>query len=102
MYGLVCSIAFENPALPANKEEWIAVLGLALICSAFGFVVQPVAQRYTTPEHTGLLFALEPVFSAIFAFLFLHETLPVKGYLGAVFVLSGVLTASAFSKKKDK
>ncbi|MBD5463064.1 MAG: DMT family transporter [Lachnospiraceae bacterium] len=100
MYGLFCSVAFEKPTLPANTEEWMAVLGLALICSAFGFVVQPIAQKYTTPEHTGLLFALEPVFSAIFAFLFLHETLSVKGYFGAVLVLSGVLTASVFSKRE--
>lgn len=99
MYGLLCSIVFEKPALPANMKEWTAVLGLALICSAFGFVVQPIAQKYTTPEHTGLLFALEPVFSAIFAFLFLHETLSVRGYFGAVLVLSGVLAASLFKEK---
>ena len=70
------------------------MLGLALVCSAFGFVVQPLAQAHTTPEHTGLLFALEPVFAALFARLFLHETLSAQGLLGAVLVLAGVLVAS--------
>ena len=94
LYGIIATILFETPALPANGAQWWAVLGLALVCSAFGFVVQPVAQRYTTPEHTGLLFALEPVFSALFAFIFLHETLSIQGWLGAGFVLCGITAAS--------
>ena len=73
------------------------MLGLALVCSAFGFVMQPVAQRCTTPEHTGLLFALEPVFSALFAFVFLHELLSAKGWLGAALVLFSVLLVSCRS-----
>ena len=52
-----------------------AVLGLALLCTAYGFILRPVAQKYTTPEHVGFLFSLEPVFSAIFGFLFLRERL---------------------------
>lgn len=95
MFGLVASVIFEKPALPADASEWLAILGLALVCSAFGFVIQPLAQKYTTPEHTGLLFALEPVFSAVFAFLFLQETLSLKGYIGAALVLGGVFAASA-------
>lgn len=51
--------------------------------------MQPMAQKYTTPEHTGLLFALEPVFSAVFSYIFLHETLSGKGYMGAMLVMAG-------------
>lgn len=100
-YGLLCTLVFEHPKIPTNTNEWIAILGLALICSAFGFVMQPVAQKYTTPEHTGLLFALEPVCSALFAFLFLHEMMNVKGYVGAVLVLTGVIIASVIPGKID-
>lgn len=91
---------FETPTLPAAPSQWMAVLGLALICSAFGFVAQPMAQKYTTPEHTGLLFSLEPLFSALFAFLFLQETLSAKGYFGAALMMAGVLVASASPEKK--
>ena len=47
-------ILFETPTLPSCGSQWIAILGLAFVCSAFGFVMQPMAQKYTTPEHTGL------------------------------------------------
>ena len=96
IFGFVSSFLFEKPALPANAAQWGAVLGLAVICSAFGFVMQPIAQKYTTPEHTGLLFSLEPVFSALFAFLFFHEVLLWRNYIGALLVLVGVILSSVF------
>lgn len=102
LYGWVASLIFEAPSLPANAPQWGAVLGLALICSAFGFVMQPIAQTYTTPEHTGLLFALEPVFSALLAFIFLNEILSVKGYIGAALVLCSVFIAAANPKSGRK
>lgn len=95
VYSLICTFIFETPALPATGAEWGAVLGLAILCTAFGFVVQPIAQAHTTPEHTALLFSLEPVSAAAFAFIFLHEVLNLQGIIGAALVLCGVLSASA-------
>ncbi|MGN0945318.1 MAG: DMT family transporter [Megasphaera sp.] len=93
-YGLLASLCFETPAFPATGLQWGSVLGLAVLCSAFGFVLQPVAQAHTTPTHTGLIFSLEPVFSALFAFLFLQEWLSLQGWLGAALVLTSVLLAA--------
>jgi drug/metabolite transporter (DMT)-like permease len=93
LYGYVFCLIWEYPALPQNDVEWFAVLGLALICSAFGFVVQPLAQRYTTPERTGLLFSLEPISAALFGYVFLHESLQLAGYIGSVLILGGILVS---------
>lgn len=70
---------------------------LGLDCSTYGFVVQPIAQKYTSPEKIGLIFALESVFSAILSFLFLHEILEIKGYMGAVMILLSVLLSEIMS-----
>lgn len=101
-FGFIGSFFLESATFPHSAASWMAVLGMALISSAFGFVMQPVAQKYTTPEHTSLLFSLEPVFAAVFAFLFFGETLSAKGYAGAVLVLTGVLLTSVFSKITKK
>lgn len=93
-YGVIFTFLFETPALPGSSAQWGAILGLAIICSAFGFIIQPVAQKYTSPEHTSMLFALEPVFSMIFAYIFLHEKLSLQGTIGAAFIMIGVLIAA--------
>jgi drug/metabolite transporter (DMT)-like permease len=79
-----------------------SVLGLSILCSAIGFIVQTTAQKYTTPTHTGLLFSLEPVFAALFAYAFADEILTIKGYIGAGLVLLSVCTTQINLKKVVK
>lgn len=98
-WGLVFSFIFESPHLPNSSEGWIAILALSILCSAIGFIGQTVAQKYTTPTHTSLIFSLEPVFAALFAFMFMNEVLQFRGYFGAFLILLGVLTAELDMKK---
>ncbi|MDF2680146.1 MAG: EamA family transporter [Brevibacillus sp.] len=93
LFGLIFSVFTEAPRFPHTPKAWLAVLVLSILCSAIGFVVQTVAQQHTTPTHTGLIFSLEPVFAAIFAFMLNGETLTVRGYIGAALVLLSVLIA---------
>lgn len=94
----VGTFLFETPVLPDSPIQWFAILGLAILCSAYGFVMQPIAQKYTTPESVGFLFSLEPIFAAIMAFIFLHEIMGLQGYLGAILILIGVLIANTSSR----
>jgi drug/metabolite transporter (DMT)-like permease len=102
LYATIGAFIFETSDLPYEMIHWFAILGLALICSAYGFVMQPIAQKYTTPESTGFLFSLEPIFSAIFAFIFLHENMGLQGYFGALVILAGVFIANSTSKKQPE
>lgn len=101
LYAIIIAFTFETPALPTTSGSWISILGLAFICSAYGFVMQPIAQKYTTPENTGFFFSLEPIFSAFFAFLFLQEVMGMTGYIGAVFIMLGVTIANYQKKVKE-
>ncbi|WP_141432214.1 DMT family transporter [Bacillus sp. 03113] len=99
VFGLLFSVSFETPKLPDTFDAWFAVLALGLLCSAIGTIGQTTAQKYTTPIHTSLIFSLEPVFAALFAFLFAGEMLSTRGYIGAAIVLIGVLLAEVDLKK---
>lgn len=98
--GALCMCLFETPSLPANNLQWGAIIGLGLFCSAYGFVVQPFAQKYASPERIGLIFSLEPVFSALLSFIFLHEILAVRGYVGAAMIFSAVVLSELIKGKK--
>lgn len=94
LFGLVFSILFETPAWPDTRTGWIAILALSLLCSALGFILQAIAQKYTTPARTGLIFSLEPVFAALFGFWFAEETMGSAQLLGASLVLLSIILST--------
>ncbi len=90
--GIFC-LLFEVPKIPTTSSGWIAVLGLGILCSAFGFIGQTIAQQYTSPTLTGLIFSLEPIFAAIFAVMFLGESITTKLMIGGLLVFGGNIIA---------
>ncbi|WP_236333087.1 DMT family transporter [Paenibacillus auburnensis] len=97
-YALVLSAIFETPHLPSTMPGWIAILALGILCSACGFILQPVAQKFTTPTRTGLIFSLEPVFAAFFGYWFAGEQLSMQGYAGAALVMLGIVASELLGK----
>ncbi|MBQ9393087.1 MAG: DMT family transporter [Oscillospiraceae bacterium] len=96
---LILSFAAEKPVLPQSGGVWAAALFLGLFCSGVAFVIQTVQQQYTTANHVGLIFTLEPVFSAIVAFFIAHEVLRPQGYAGAALMLASLLLMELGSKQ---
>lgn len=77
-----------------------------LICGVFAtaaaFLLQNLLQPYTTPTHTALIFATEPVWGAAFSYWMLGETLSPRGYLGAALILAGMLLAEVPWKRRGR
>ncbi len=91
MLSLGFSLATEAPKLPVTLDTWLNVLVLALVCTAGAYIVQNVAQQYTTSTRTALIYAMEPIFAGICGVLILGEVLGVFAISGAVLILSGTL-----------
>jgi len=101
LFSIVFSMFVENVRLPDNAMLWGAILALSILCTAVGYIVQAAAQKYTSATHAGLIFSLEPVFSAALGFTFLGEILSLRGYAGAAILLTSVLIAEVSLKKED-
>ena len=89
--ALIASALLESPHLPYAGKTWVMVAVLALVCTCFGFTLQPVAQRHTTAERSGLLCALNPVIAAVLGVVVLREHLSLPGILGIVLILGSLL-----------
>ena len=89
MWQLLLAFILEEPALPKSKEVWVSVLFLAVFCTGVSFIVQAIAQQYTTATHVGIIFTLEPVFAGLVAFFLAHEILLPRAYFGAVLLILG-------------
>ena len=61
LFALAGAFVFEDIRLPQSGTEWGAVLALAIICSGVGFTLQPLGQKYISPERAGLLTVMNPL-----------------------------------------
>lgn len=91
--ALIASFLFETPHLPGSGTEWLVVLALALVCSGFGFTLQPVAQSGTTADHAALFCALNPFVAAALGAVCFHEHFGIAGQLGGALILAGIVVS---------
>ena len=78
--------------------DFFLLLMLAVICSAFGFAMQPVAQRTISSETAGVLTALNPLTTAILGTIVLTEPFGINSIAGAALILTGVILHNLFRK----
>jgi len=69
------------------------VLYLGTIGTVGTFLSQTWAQRHMSATHAAIIFALEPVWAALFAAWFLGERLGARGYWGGAIVLAGIVVS---------
>lgn len=91
LLGLTASFIFETPHLPQSGHEWTMLLALAILCTAFGFTVQPMAQKPLSSETAGIICALNPLSTAVFGWLLMGDSLGVCSMIGAVLILMGIV-----------
>lgn len=89
--GLSALIFEANIPIQFTRDVWIGLLTTAIPATSLAFFIQTWSQRFTTPMHTAIILATEPVFSGIFGYLLLHEVLGPRGLWGAALVLAGMV-----------
>lgn len=100
--NLILTLLFSSPCLPSTPLTWFSTIFLALFCTGLAFVIQPIAQQYTTAARVGIIFTLEPVFNVIVAFFIVKEVLSVKSYIGGlIMVLAIVFMELDFKPKRS-
>ena len=75
-----------------------------LFATIFAFLVQTSMQRFTSPTHTALIFCMEPIFAALYAYWAIDERLGFWRLIGATLILAGMVLSkirlSRFSFRK--
>lgn len=89
----VAALVVEAPTWPIPTFVWGAAAFTGVLATGLAFGVQTTAQVFTTPTHTALIFATEPVFAALFGFLLAGERLSGQAWLGCGLILAGMMVA---------
>lgn len=90
----------ELARLPAPAV--LAVVYLAIAATALTTWLQTLAQRVVPAYGAALIFALEPVFAAVFAYWLLAETLGPRGWLGGALVVLAMVVAEIRWRRHGK
>lgn len=105
-FSTITSIITENPVMPSNNDVWINIIILSVVCTSGAFIIQSVAQKFTTSNHTALIYSAEPVFAAMFGYFLYSEVITIKTGIGASLILLGMIISEVdfniFFKVKSK
>lgn len=71
--------------------HWGLMLYLGVIATAGMLLLQAMAQRHVPADKASVIYAMEPVFAALFGWIWLHEVLSGRAALGGALVVVAVL-----------
>jgi len=106
--GLVWMLFDSGPArvlsLPdvIHLEVLLGLLFLGALASAATFFLQALAQTHVSAEQAAIIYAMEPVFAALFGWIYLAEIMTPMAQAGAlVVVLAVVLSQRPSTSRAD-
>src|SRR2546421_3084679 len=92
-WAMLIALLFGNwqsfhPSFP--KDIWV-VLYIACMTTFLPTLITVLLQKHISPVTVSFIYILEPILGAIVANLYLHEMLPIEGYLGGGLVVVGTI-----------
>lgn len=91
--SLVTMLVTSDPILFIPDSGINEVLFLGLFCTFMAYLIQNIAQRYTTPSHAALLLSLESFFGSIMSVIFLGDLFSPNMIVGSVLIFTAIITA---------
>lgn len=85
---------------PSNLFKFdilVALLITSIFATALAFLAQTYFQRFTSPTRVAIIFAMEPVFASLTAFVVNNERLGLFSIIGGLLILSGMILAESES-----
>lgn len=98
IFSLITCLVFRLPFEIGSPRVAGTVVFLALFPTLSAFLIQMVAQKIRSPLRVSLIFALEPLFAAIFAWTLGGETFLLHGAIGGLFI-AGALVISGLPSR---
>jgi drug/metabolite transporter (DMT)-like permease len=98
LLSLAVAFIFNLP-LGANSNSALnSAVFLAIFPTLSAFVIQFKAQQFTAPVKVSLIFALEPVFGAVFAWTYGREDFVLLQALGGLLIFVSILISTVEPK----
>ncbi len=91
LFSLAASFMTGGFVFDFSEEIWYYLIFQILVCTAFGFTFQTVAQKYISADDASFLCALDPLFAMVWGCLFAGEEPGLSGFAGGGLIIFGIL-----------
>ncbi|MBN1892923.1 DMT family transporter [bacterium] len=98
LLSFVSSFLFNSRMLKVTASLVAILVYTSIFCTAFAFTIQTLWQPRTTAVAAGIIYTMEPVFAALFAFFILGDTLNGAAWFGCGCILLGMLISEVKQK----
>lgn len=93
--------SMEEIRFAINANVIGSVLYTSIFASIIATVIQLKFQKTVSPTKAGIIFSIEPIFAAIFAYFLLSEKISNFGLAGCVLIFIGLIVSEIFSIKDE-
>lgn len=92
----------EQVKIDFNGFLLFSLLFTALVATLLNIGLQTKYQKTVSPSKAGIIYSLEPLFSAILAYFVLNEKISNFGYIGSVLIFAGLLLSEVYDNLFNK
>ena len=89
--GFLFAMFFEDIRVGYDTHTIAGFLYLTIFATVITMWIQNRFQGDTTPTRAAVIFAMEPVVAAVFAYFVLSEMIGMLGVLGGIIIIAGLL-----------
>lgn len=91
LLGTVSASLSGRYTLPVSVWQYVMIFLLAVVCTCFGFTLQPVAQSKVASDKAALFCAINPFVASILGVVFLHENFTIFTISGELMILAALI-----------
>ncbi len=92
---LISALIFDPNIKSINHEGMLGILYLVIFNTTIAFLVQNIAQKYTSDTHTSIIISLESVFGCLLSMLLIGEVFTQKMIIGCILIFVAVILSKA-------
>ncbi len=102
VFSFLLYITTQPVTFLISTNAAFALLYLGLVGTLFCYFVSVWAQRHIDTVTVALIFTLEPVFAALFAWIFAAERFSIKEITGGFIILGGIVFFQLIANRRKK
>jgi drug/metabolite transporter (DMT)-like permease len=101
-FSFIAALIAEKIILQNILNASLPILYAGIFSVGIAFTIQVVAQRDAHPANAAIIMSLEAVFAVLGGWMILNESIPIRGIIGCLLMLIGMILSQLYLLKRNK